>query len=162
HELRQGRWNLLVTDIGFPPDTGSVLGMRLVHLAKEREVPCIVVSGTESVTKKHVVDMLLRPDYQARYFFTKQELQSSPDMQWQFEDLVRKEATKKATNVPNSSGPQPLLRAAPSGSVGGGLDPPSRRARKVTVGIRVGCVYLSSENLPTLLIPSGLLTKVFL
>src|SRR5262249_34358432 len=82
--LRQGGWDLVVTDIGLPPDAGHVLGMQLVNLAKESEIPCIVVSGTEAVTKQHVRDLLVGEEYRALDFFSKEDLRSSPAIQRRF------------------------------------------------------------------------------
>jgi DNA-binding response OmpR family regulator len=87
--LRQEGWDLIVTDIGLPPDTGHVLGMQLVSLANALDVPCVVVSGTEAVTKQHVRDLLMGEDYRARDFFSKEELQSSPAIQRRFQSLIR-------------------------------------------------------------------------
>jgi DNA-binding response OmpR family regulator len=89
HALRQAGWDLIVTDIGLPPDSGHVLGMQLVNLAKEADVPCIVVSGTEAVTKQLVRDLLVGEDYLARDFFSKEELRSSPAIQRRFQSLIR-------------------------------------------------------------------------
>ena len=138
NELNGRGWDLLVTDIGLPPDVGHVLGMQLVAIARKVKFPCIVVSGTESVTKQHVRDLLLGKDYQARDFFSKEELQSSPDKQRQFQELVRR-STVSRPGVPVPPGP----------------------SRKVRIGIRDDCLYLGADGLENLPIPKGIPERVF-
>lgn len=85
-QLAQGEWRLLVTDIGLPPDNEHVLGMQLVKLAREMNVPCIVVSGTEAMTNQLVADATTK--YNAR-FFSKQQLSSDPNRQTEFQQQIR-------------------------------------------------------------------------
>jgi hypothetical protein len=87
-KLWEGGWDLVVTDIGLPPDGGIELGMLLVRLAKTEQVPCIVVSGTVPLTDQHVEE-LLGEWYRARRFFGKDDLTDSPELQYEFQDLIR-------------------------------------------------------------------------
>jgi hypothetical protein len=87
-KLWEGGWDLIVTDIGLPPDGGIELGMLLVRLAKTEQVPCIVVSGTVPLTDQHVEE-LLGKWYRARRFFGKDDLTDSPELQYEFQDLIR-------------------------------------------------------------------------
>jgi len=140
--LAQGDWDLLVTDIGLPPDSGHVLGIQLVDRAKARKVPCIVVSGTEAVTRQLVRDMLR--DYKARDFFSKEELEARPDRQLQFQEVVRQCTT-----------------ASPSGASDSTASPGSP-GRQVAIGIRAQSLYLRSDGLANLVISSGLSEKLFI
>src|SRR5689334_19177076 len=78
-ELREGEWDVLVADIGLPPDADCVLGMQLVRLARAKGVPCVVVSGTSAVTKIHVRNLLLGSQYGARDYFQKEVFRSTPE-----------------------------------------------------------------------------------
>jgi CheY-like chemotaxis protein len=152
--LKLGGLSLLVTDIGLPPASDHVFGIQLVEQAFTEKVPCIVVSGTESVTKQHVRDLLL--EYQAKDFFTKEELRSSPNRQRDFRELIRRWA------VANS----------PLGTVGKTVSEPQQthtpgttrieEARTVTVGRSGNGIYLKSAGLPNYPIPKGFPTNVFL
>src|SRR5262245_18235962 len=49
---KEGPWHLLVTDIGLTlPDPRQKLGKQLVERAYDLQLPAIVVSGTEGLTK---------------------------------------------------------------------------------------------------------------
>jgi hypothetical protein len=76
-------------------------------------VPCIVVSGEASVTKQHVRDILRGENYQARDFFTKEELKSSPDKQREFQDLIRKSAVSSEADDREVAALPPSVRDAP-------------------------------------------------
>jgi CheY-like chemotaxis protein len=159
--LRQGGWDLVVTDIGLPPDAGHVLGMQLVSRAKEAEVPCIVVSGTEAVTKQLVRDLLVGEDYRARDFFSKEELRASPAMQRRFQELIRAiaaaaEAARSGPPGVEDPGPETTTPAAGEG----GAAPPGPLG--VTIGIRDACLYLGAEGRENLPIPKGPAERVFL
>lgn len=135
-------WDLLVTDVGLPPDDGYVLGKLLVGRAKELRVPCVVVSGTDKVTKADVRDILI--DYDARNFFTKDELLTT-HKQLEFQNMVR-ECTNSTILI----------------AVAEGLESPSMREREITIGIRSERLYLSSAGLGDFLIPEGPMTNAFL
>jgi CheY-like chemotaxis protein len=170
--LRQEEWDLIVTDIGLPPDAGHVLGMQLVNLAKEAAVPCIVVSGTEAVTKQLVRDLLVGEDYRARDFFSKEELRSSPAIQRRFQSLIRAITAEegKAGPVPSEGqeqGPAATLRLSPEPAGGANTASGQEQAatpqpRKVFIGILNACLYLGSEGLENLPIPKGPAEQAFL
>jgi predicted nucleotide-binding protein len=69
---RQGRWDILVTDIGLSADSESQKrGMQLVRSARGSNIPCIVVSGTPHLDKSDVDTILAT--YKARRFFNKDD-----------------------------------------------------------------------------------------
>jgi nucleoside phosphorylase len=63
---QDGPWHLLVTDIGLrgpaPSQPHQQMGKHLVEQAHKLRVPCIVVSGTPSLTPTHVVTFLKQLD----------------------------------------------------------------------------------------------------
>lgn len=160
--LRQGGWDLVVTDIGLPPDVGHVLGMQLVTLAKEEAVPCIVVSGTEAVTKQLVRDLLVGEDYRARDFFSKEELRSSPTIQRRFQDLIREITAGGEGSRPSPlrPSPSPGREAMSPATSEGAVD--TARPRAVSIGIRDAILYLGAEGLANLPIAKGPSERVFL
>jgi len=56
--LENDRWDLLCTDIGLSKTAGATEGALLVSRASEKNIPTIIISGTPSVTPKHVRDFL--------------------------------------------------------------------------------------------------------
>ena len=66
--LENNRWDLLCTDIGLSEATGAIEGTLLVSRASEKNIPTIIISGTPSVTPKHVRDFLLK-DKVADFFY---------------------------------------------------------------------------------------------
>lgn len=136
-ELEQGEWDLLVTDLGLPPDSKSVLGMLLVGIAKKVEVPCIVVSETKAVTREHVRD-LFSENYKARDYFGKDELQKLPEKQREFQNLIRQ-----------------IVEVSPD-------SPRATTLRNVLIGVSKSTIFLRSDGLKgNLPIPEGQLTKLF-
>ncbi|MFZ4699337.1 MAG: TIR domain-containing protein [Candidatus Methylumidiphilus sp.] len=67
-KLENNRWDLLCTDIGLSDATGAIEGTLLVSRASEKNIPTIIISGTASVTPKHVRDFLLK-DKVADFFY---------------------------------------------------------------------------------------------
>lgn len=69
--LNQGRWDLLITDIGLGNSSISPqkLGIQLIELAQEYQVQAIAVSGTPHLTPQNVRDLLMESG--AADFFTK-------------------------------------------------------------------------------------------
>jgi CheY-like chemotaxis protein len=69
----EGPWHLLVTDIGLgPPHEARLkLGKQLAQYASDLQVPTIVVSGTEVLTRQEVRNLLI--EYGALDFFSKPE-----------------------------------------------------------------------------------------
>jgi CheY-like chemotaxis protein len=67
----EGPWHLLVTDIdlGSSPEAKQKLGKQLAQYASDLQVPTIVVSGTEVLTRQEVRDLLMK--YGAIDFFSK-------------------------------------------------------------------------------------------
>jgi CheY-like chemotaxis protein len=68
-------WHLLVADIALGPDTISgsskepKWGMRLVERSRDRQIPCLVVSGAVELTPEDVRDLFV--EYRIRDFFGK-------------------------------------------------------------------------------------------
>jgi hypothetical protein len=164
--LRQGGWDLVVTDIGLPPDSGHILGMQLVSLAQEVGVPCIVVSDTQSVTKQLVRDLLVGKNYRARDYFGKDELRKSPDIQRRFHDLIReivsRERDRPEGEADRGASPAAPSSAPPRGATAGREADAAPAPLRVSVGIRDGSFYLSSEGRANLPIPRGPAEKVFI
>lgn len=112
-ELQKGGWKLLVTDIGLPPGSELILlGMELVRFAKEKNIACIVVSGTKSVTKSDVRRMLRDENYQAWDYFDKDDFDSSPEIQREFHHQIRRILSLRHPNhraelPPAPAGPSP-------------------------------------------------------
>lgn len=74
--LKQNSWHLLITNVALGEDfyaTRQKLGMRLVDLAHDCQVPTIVVSGMDEqqLTRRHVRGLLRK--YTATDFFEKEE-----------------------------------------------------------------------------------------
>lgn len=147
-ELRGAAWDLLVADIGLPPDDAHVLGMDLVRSATASGVPCIVVSDAKSVTPQLAVDLVVNSEYLARGFFGKTELSRGPERRRMFQELVLR-------TVAGSPGRGP-----------GGAPPPERppaRRKVVIAGGGPGSPHalLTTEGLQPLELPGGLTTEVF-
>ena len=69
--LKEGSWDLLVTDISFKlseQEEEEKLGKELVEIAQSRRIPTIVVSGT--LKPQEVADLFV--DYTISDFFEKQ------------------------------------------------------------------------------------------
>lgn len=71
-QLSQNHWDLLVTDVGLgnPREESMRLGIQLIELARDRQIPAIAVSGSGEVTTQDVRNILVQ--YQASDFFSKQ------------------------------------------------------------------------------------------
>jgi hypothetical protein len=87
--LGKEKWNLAVIDMGLPPGRDEdMYGMRLVSLARQRRVPCIVVSGIDAFDTQLVAECLIEERYKARYFYSKDALVKSAKLWHHFHDLV--------------------------------------------------------------------------
>ncbi len=72
---RAGRWTLLISDIGLPGNhSESRMGKLLVERARDKLIPCIVVSGTGELTPADTAQLL--EELGARYFFWKKSWES--------------------------------------------------------------------------------------
>jgi nucleoside phosphorylase/CheY-like chemotaxis protein len=69
--LKEGSWNLLITDIGLPPNIRQKLGIHLTELARDLQVPTIVNSATEETTRQDVNYLIT--EQKILGFFSKEE-----------------------------------------------------------------------------------------
>jgi CheY-like chemotaxis protein len=75
--LNDGHWNLLVTDIGLgfsPLESQQKLGIQLIEVANDQQIPAIAVSGTPIVDNQDVSDLYLEKKVSA--FFSKRPFKS--------------------------------------------------------------------------------------
>lgn len=58
--LNESQWDLLVTDIGLGDSliSSQKLGIQLIELASERQIPAIAVSGTPHLTTQDSADLV--------------------------------------------------------------------------------------------------------
>ena len=91
--LENDRWDLLCTDIGLSEKVGATEGTLLVSRASEKNIPTIIISGTPSVTPKHVRDFF-KKDKVADFIY-KQSFNSLD-----FVQLVE-QLLSKNNNLPN-------------------------------------------------------------
>ncbi|BAY89545.1 MULTISPECIES: CHAT domain-containing protein [unclassified Tolypothrix] len=73
--LNESQWDLLVTDIGLGDSliSSQKLGIQLIELASERQIPAIAVSGTPHLTTQDSADLVTE---NGAIFFSKQNFDS--------------------------------------------------------------------------------------
>ncbi|MDZ8139815.1 MAG: CHAT domain-containing protein [Nostoc sp. DedQUE04] len=73
--LNENQWDLLITDIGLGDSfvSSQKLGIQLIELASERQIPAIAVSGTPHLTTQNSADLVTE---NGAIFFSKQNFDS--------------------------------------------------------------------------------------